>query len=495
MDHGSGAECGRRQVTQSPHWTAPGAQNDTNLERVLALLDSRRTESLAELLEFASIPSVSAQSAHAPDMQRAAEWLATRLRLCGPLTVELWPTLGHPAVYAEWLGAPGAPTILVYGHYDVQPPEPLDRWKTPPFVPTVIGERVYGRGVSDDKGPLLIAVQVADAFFAATGGLPVNVKFLFEGEEEVGSVHLPALVAAQAGRLAADFVLSADGGMWSAEIPSLTVSARGLAALEFTVRGPAKDLHSGRHGGSLQNPLHAIAELVASLHTPDGRVAVDGFYDGVTERGPAERQATARLPFSDAGYLAQTGAPEVFGEAGYSTLERQWDRPTLELNGLWGGYTAEGSKTVLPAEAHAKLTCRLVAGQEPGRIPGLIEAHLSRHLPPGVTLDVRPGEHGARAYRIPEGHVGRRVAGEVLEQVYGVAPLEVGMGGSIPVLETFQQLLGLDTVFFSFAVGDEDIHAPNEFFRLPRIAQGHQAWARYWARLAEVGKATALQHG
>ncbi|UBV44293.1 dipeptidase (plasmid) [Deinococcus taeanensis] len=457
---------------------------DAGLAQVLATLQGRSAASLNDLLAFAAIPSVSAQAAHAPDVRRAADWLAARLRQAGLAAVEQWPTAGHPAVYAEWLGAPGAPTLLVYGHYDVQPPDPEDRWRTPPFTPTVQGERVYGRGVSDDKGPLLIAVQVADAYLSALGRLPVNVKFLFEGEEEVGSAHLPALVAARRGRLQADFVLSADGGMWSAETPSLTVSARGLAALEFTVRGPAKDLHSGRHGGSLHNPLHAIAALVASLHAADGRVAVDGFYDGVSDRTPAERQAIRALPFTDAAYLEQTGAPATYGEAGYSTLERQWTRPTLELNGLWGGYAGEGSKTVLPGEAHAKITCRLVPGQDPARMPALIEAHLRRHLPPGVTLEVRAGAHGARAYELPAAHPGRRVARQVLETVYGRAPLEVGMGGSIPVLETFSELLGVDTVFFSFAVGDEDIHAPNEFFRLARLGEGQEAWARYWAALA-----------
>ena len=453
------------------------------LDAVLARLAARQTEALSELLEFASIPSVSAQSGHQPDMERAAGWLVARLRQCPGLSAEVWPTAGHAAVYAEWLGAQGAPTVLVYGHYDVQPPEPLDKWKTLPFAPQVIGDRVYGRGVSDDKGPLLIAVQAIGAYLTETGGLPVNVKLLFEGEEEVGSRHLGALVAQYADRLAADFVLSADGGMWSADTPSLTVSARGLAALEFTLRGADKDLHSGRHGGSLHNPLHAMAALVASLHTPDGRVAVGGFYDGVQDRTPAEREAVAALPFSDEAYLAQTGAPEVFGEAGYSTLERQWDRPTLELNGLWGGYTGEGSKTVIPSEAHAKVTCRLVEGQDPERVSALVAEHLHRHLPPGVTLELHPGDHGARAYRLPADHPGRKVAREVLEQVYGTPPLEVGMGGSIPVLETFQAVLGIDTVFFSFAVGDEDIHAPNEFFRIPRIAQGQEAWARYLALL------------
>ncbi|MGI8748695.1 MAG: dipeptidase, partial [Deinococcus sp.] len=354
----------------------------SSLADVYAVLEERRDASLADLIAFAGIPSVSAQSAHAPDIARAADWLAERLRRAGLGTVEQWPTPGHPAVYGEWLGAPGAPTVLVYGHYDVQPPEPLEAWRTPPFTPTVLGERVYGRGVSDDKGPLLIAVGAVDALMSARGSLPVNVKFLFEGEEEVGSAHLGALVEAQRERLRADFVLSADGGMWSAEVPSLTVSARGLAALEFTLRGPDRDLHSGRHGGALQNPLHALAELVAGLHHPGGRVAVEGFYDGVEERPAEARAATRALPFSDAGYLEGTGAPEAFGEPGFSTLERQWDRPTLELNGMWGGYSGEGSKTVLPSEAHAKITCRLVPGQDPARIEALLTAHLHAHLPP-----------------------------------------------------------------------------------------------------------------
>ena len=458
------------------------------LQDVLALLQERSAASLSELVEFAAIPSVSAQPDHRADMVRAADWLAGRLRRAGLNTVEQWPTAGHAAVYAEHLEAgKGAPTLLVYGHYDVQPPEPLDRWNTPPFTPTVVGDRIYGRGVSDDKGPLLLTVQVADAYLTATGTLPLNLKFLFEGEEEVGSAHLDALVAAHAERLGADFVLSADGGMWSAETPSLTVSARGLAALELTVRGPAKDLHSGRHGGSVHNPLHALAALIAALHDDSGRVTVPGFYDGISDLTPEQRGDLQQLPFGDAAYLTQTGAPATYGEAGYSTLERQWHRPTLEINGMWGGYTGDGSKTVLPSEAHAKITCRLVPGQEPERIVSLIQAHLQATLPPGVTLDVRASEHGARAYRLPGDHPGAVVARRVLEDLYGRPPLDVGMGGSIPVLETFQRVLGLDTVFFSFAVGDEDIHAPNEFFRVPRLSEGQQAWAQFWHALAHRG--------
>ncbi|GGO33689.1 dipeptidase [Deinococcus humi] len=458
----------------------------SGLSEVLARLDQCAATSLSELIEFASIPSVSAQPAHQADMERAAGWLMERFKRAGLQTVERWPTAGHAAVYAEYLGAgEDAPTLLVYGHYDVQPPDPLEKWHTPPFTPTVRGERIYGRGVSDDKGPLLLTVQVLDAYLSTLGRLPLNLKFLFEGEEEMGSAHLNELVAQNAGRLGADFVLSADGGMWSASVPSLTVSARGLAALELTLRGASKDLHSGRHGGSVHNPLHALASLIAGLHNESGRVTVPGFYDGVADLTPQQREGIRQLPFSDEAYLNQTGAPAVYGEVGYSTLERQWHRPTLEVNGLWGGYTGEGSKTVLPAEAHAKITCRLVPGQEPERIAQLLRTHLERRLPPGITLQIHSSDHGARAYRLPDDHPGAAVAREVLAELYGKPPLDVGMGGSIPVLETFQSVLGLDTVFFSFAVGDEDIHAPNEFFRVPRLYEGQKAWAQFWWKLGQ----------
>ncbi len=446
------------------------------LAPVLALLRERAEASLAELVEFAGIPSVSAQSAHAPDMARAAGWLAARLERAGLEDVALWPTAGHPAVYGHWLGAPEARTVLVYGHYDVQPPEPLELWETPPFTPTVVGDRLYGRGVSDDKGPLLLTVQVLGALLAAQGRLPLNVKVLFEGEEEVGSAHLGELVARRAAELRADFVISADGGMWSADFPSLTVSGRGIAAMEFSV-----------HGGALHNPLHAAAALVASLHGEDGRVAVPGFYDGVAELPAEERAALAALPHSDAAYLDQTGAPGVYGEAVYGTLERQWHRPTAEVNGLWGGYTGEGSKTVLPAEAHVKLSCRLVPGQDPEDVLDKLAAHLRARTPPGVRLELRPGDHTGRAYALAPDHPGRRAALNVLRDVYGQPALEVGMGGSIPILDTFRSVLGLETLLFSFAVGDENIHAPNEFFRIGRLYEGQEAWARLLWALGDGG--------
>ncbi|MBZ0298858.1 MAG: M20/M25/M40 family metallo-hydrolase, partial [Anaerolineae bacterium] len=288
-------------------------------------------------MAFARIPSVSTDPGYAADMQRAGEWVADQMTGAGLANVRLIPTDRHPVVYGEWMQAPGAPTILIYGHYDVQPPDPLDKWLSPPFEPEIRNGRLYGRGVSDDKGPLFVAIKAAQAFLATTGRLPINVKFMIEGEEEIGSPSLESFIRNQAPLLAADFVLSADGAMWRIDEPSITVSSRGMTGLELTLRGPGKDLHSGRHGGGVANPLHALAELIASLHTADGRVAVAGFYDSVVGVPPEERRAIMSLPFDEAAYTRAVGASELVGEPGYTTLERQWIRPTLEVNGLWGG--------------------------------------------------------------------------------------------------------------------------------------------------------------
>ncbi len=450
---------------------------------VLADLSAHHDADLAALVELVRIPSVSADSRHGDDMARAAAYLADRLRAAGPLEVAVHATARHPIVTAAWHGAPGAPTVLIYGHYDVQPPDPVERWTSPPFEPTERDGRLYARGVSDDKSPMFIPITVVAAYFRTVGRLPVNVVFLIEGEEEIGSPSLVPFVAAERERLRADLVVSADGGMWRADHPSTMVSTRGMLKLEFGLRAAAKDLHSGRHGGGLANPLHAMAELVASLHDAEGRVAVDGFYDDVQPIPDAWRASARELPFTDEAYLAEVGAPATFGEAGFSTLERQWYRPTLELNGMWGGYTGEGNKTVLPSEAHAKITCRLVADQDPADLRAKLERHLTAHLPPGVTLDVQPGVDGAGAYRLPDGHPGLVAILGTLRAVYGVEPWVVGLGGSVPICETFQRHLGMDTVFFSFAVGDEDIHAPNEFFRLHRFTEGRIAWADLLTRL------------
>ncbi len=458
------------------------------LEPVLAHLETHFDTYLLELIEFARIPSVSTDPAFKPDVARAARWVTDRLRRAGVPSVEILETPGHPVVYAEWISAPDAPTILIYGHYDVQPPDPLEKWHSPPFEPEVRLEhdehRLYARGVSDDKGPMLIPILVAEAFGAVSGEPPVNLKFLLEGEEEVGSEHLEDVVNAHAARLKADFVLSADGAMWRAGVSSLNISSRGLVGLEFTLTGPEKDLHSGRHGGGIMNPLTAMAQLISSLHDADGRVAVEGFYDTVLDLSSSELEAIRAIPFDDAAYLQGIGAPRTFGEPGHSTLERQWTRPTLELNGLWGGYQGPGGKTVIPSQAHAKITCRLVPDQQPNDILALVVKHLETHYPPSVRLEIRTDKKGAFPYAIPTDHVGLEIAREVLKTVDGRDPIEARMGGTLPIADTFKQTLGLEIVFFSFSTGDEDFHAPNEFFRLARFKKGLEAWARYWHALA-----------
>jgi len=455
-------------------------------ERVLAHLEANHDRILSELIEFAAIPSVSTDPAHAADVNAAARWVAAALASAGPFTVRTMPTAGNSVVYAEWLGAHGKPTVLVYGHYDVQPADPVEKWRSPPWTPVVREGRLYGRGVSDDKGPMLIPIRVAEAFFAETGGLPVNVKCLFEGEEEIGSPSLDAFIRDNKQLLAADVVLSADGAMWRIDEPSLTVSSRGLAGLEFTLTGASKDLHSGRHGGGVANPLQAMARLIATLHEADGHVAVAGFYDRVRDLTPAERAEIAALPFDEQTYLAQVGAPSAFGEPGYTTLERQWTRPTIEVNGMWGGYEGPGQKTVIPSEAHAKVTCRLVPDQDPADVVALVTRHLEAHVPPGTRLAISPGDHGSRPAHIAADHFALQAAGAALHAVYGVRPLIVRMGGTLPISELFVRHMGLATVFFSFSTADEDYHAPNEFFRVHRLHEGLEAWARYWEMLGEM---------
>jgi acetylornithine deacetylase/succinyl-diaminopimelate desuccinylase-like protein len=457
-----------------------------SIDAVLERLRSNGARILAELVEFAAIPSVSTDPAHAGDVAAATTWVADQLRCAGDFSVRTIATSGNPVVYGEWLGAAGALTVLVYGHYDVQPPDPLEKWHSPPFVPTVRDGRLYARGVSDDKGPMLIPIKVAEAFVAATGALPINVKFMFEGEEEIGSPSLDAFIRDHKELLAADVVISADGAMWRIDEPSLTVSSRGLCGLEVTLTAASKDLHSGRHGGAVANPLHAMAQLIATLHDANGRVAVAGFYERVHELTAAERGAIDALPFDERRYLDEVGAPATFGESGYSTLERQWTRPTLEINGMYGGYEGPGQKTVIPSEAHAKITCRLVPDQDPEEIVALVSHHLAAHVPPGVRLSITAGDHGARAAHISPEHFGLKAADAALRAVYGVQPFVVRMGGTVPISELFQRHMGLSTVFFSFSTADEDFHAPNEFFRIHRLREGLEAWAHYWQILGEA---------
>jgi acetylornithine deacetylase/succinyl-diaminopimelate desuccinylase-like protein len=443
-----------------------------------------RERVLGDLREFLRIPSISADPAHGPDMARAAGWVAGRLRSAGPIDVRIVETAGHPVVLGRWRGAPDAPTILVYGHYDVQSPDPLDAWTSPPFAPEVRDGRLYARGASDDKGPMLIPIEVARSFFATRGRPPVNLTFLFEGEEEIGSPSLEAFVTEHARELEADYALSADGAMWRIDEPSVITGSRGLVALEVEMRGSAKDLHSGRHGGAVRNPLHAIAEMIASLHDGDGRVAVEGFYDRVRPLSEADRRAIAALRFDEEAYRAEIGAPALFGEPGYTALERLWARPTLEVNGLGGGYQGEGGKTVIPAVAKAKISCRLVPDQRPDEIASLVARHLEERCPADVEALVRVRPGGAGAYRLAADHPGLLAARGALRRLYRQEPLSVLIGGTLPVSEILSRVLGIDTVYFSFSTADEDFHAPDEFFRVSRLWDGLEAWADLWLTAA-----------
>jgi acetylornithine deacetylase/succinyl-diaminopimelate desuccinylase-like protein len=449
-------------------------------------LQNKQNTIVEDLKDFVRIPSVSTDPAYHEGVVRAADFVVGQLKHAGLADARVWPTEGHPVVTAAWRGAPGKPTVLVYGHFDVQPPDPLDAWKSKPFEPELRDNRLYARGASDDKGPMLIPIKVAEAFFACDGALPVNMVFLFEGEEEVSSAHLEAFVEAHKEYLAADFVLSADGAQWRSDLPSVIIGSRGICALEITVRGAAKDLHSGRHGGSVANPIQALARLLASLHDETGRVAVPGFYDAVVELPRRELDAIAELPWSEADYLASIGASVGAGETGYSLLQRNWVRPTLEFNGISGGYAGPGKKTVIPASAHAKITCRLVANQDPAVVASRIAEFVAASRPPGVAIEVKIEPGGAFPYALPSDHPGLALAETVLAEVTGQAPIRVRMGATIPIGGIFKQVLGLDTIFFSFATSDEDYHAPNEFFRLSSLKAGLKAWAIYLQRLGST---------
>jgi acetylornithine deacetylase/succinyl-diaminopimelate desuccinylase-like protein len=427
---------------------------------------------LAALEELVAIPSVSSDPARREDVGRAADWLARRLK---DLNGRVVPTAGHPLVLGEWLGADGAPTVLVYAHYDVQPVGNAGAWRTPPFEPVVRDERMYGRGTSDDKGPMLAALGAIERILDERGSLPVNVRILLEGEEEIGSPSLEPALLAHRGELAADVAISADGAMWSAEQPSLNVAARGMLAVEVAVRGPSADLHSGRHGGAVLNPLQALSEILASLHRPDGSIAVDGFMDDVADLTADDRFEIGAMPFDEDAYRAEVGVPELHGESAYTPLERMTARPTLEVSQIVGG----GRYTVIPAVARAYLTCRLVPEQDPARIAAAIARHVLRRCPEGVTASVEEVPGGIPAYAMSPDHPALAAAEEALHAVYpGRRVLRTRAGGTLPAAVLLRRALGLDTLLFSFSSSDEGFHGPNEFFRLSRLREGTDAWAR-----------------
>lgn len=449
-------------------------------------LEENQDRYLEELLAFLRIPSVSSLKEHKEDVQKAAGWVATRMRAAGIENVQILPTGGHPVVYGDWLHAANKPTILIYGHFDTQPVDPLDLWSQPPFEPVVKEDRVYARGSSDDKGNMLAPILAVEAMLNSVGRLPVNVKCFFEGQEEIGSPQLPEFISANRERLACDLIFSADGGQWDENQPALMIGLRGLCNLQIDVQAAKSDTHSGTFGGTIMNPIHALVQLLDSMHTRDGKVAVDGFYDTVRTLTETEKAQIADIPYDESAYQAELGVEQLFGEPGYSTYERAWIRPTLEVNGIWGGFQDEGVKTVLPSTAHAKISCRLVQDQNPATILKLIGIHIDNHLPPGVKVKVVPNPSTAEPYLIPYDHPGNQAAVEVHKGLYGKQAYYARMGGSIPVCGLFLKELGAYTVNFAFGLQDENIHGPDEFLRLKSFERGQLAYGMLLEQLSHV---------
>lgn len=455
----------------------------SDLDKYLEQNDSRI---LGELFEFLRIPSVSARSEHNGDTARAAEWLKQSLEKIG-MTASIHPTRGHPIVIGEWREAEGAPTVLVYGHYDVQPAEPLDLWTSPPFEPTVRDGKIYARGSVDDKGQLFLHVKALEAHLATRKRLPLNIVLIAEGEEEVGSANLEQFVDAHQDMLKADVAVISDSSMFAPGQPSILSSLRGLAYFQIDVQGPKCDLHSGSYGGAVVNPATALARIIATFHDSNGHIAIDGFYDKVREWEPEIREQMKQLPFNEEGFLEEVGAPALDGEKGYTILERVWTRPTCEVNGILSGYTGEGAKTVLPAKAMAKVSCRLVPDQDPAEIEKLMDAHIKKVSPPGVTVTVQH-LHGGRPWKAKLDGPIFDAARRALSKAFEREPVIVGEGGSIPVVGDFQRILGTPVLLVGFGLPGENAHAPDEWMSTDNFRKGMIAMAALWDEYGRNGK-------
>src|SRR6478736_2143348 len=441
-----------------------------------AHLDTTKDARLESYKDFLRIPSISAIPAHADDCRAAARWLGDALTAAGLENVDVAETGGHPVVYADWLHAPDAPTVIVYGHYDVQPVDPLELWTSTPFEPIVVGDRLLARGAADDKGQIHAHVMAAAGLLATRGAMPINVRYVFEGEEESSSVHLDAWLEANRDRLTADVAVISDSGFFEGNIPAITLSLRGIMYAQIDVVGTDVDLHSGGYGGVVQNPANALAQIIAGLKGPDGRIRIPGFYDDVAALPDEDRAALAALPFDEDEYLARLGLPTLVGETGYTTLERRAIRPTLDVNGIWGGFMGEGSKTIIPAHAHAKVSCRLVPDQDPGKIFEAFQAYVAEIAPPGVTTNVQY-IGGGRPSLTAVDHPATQAVARALEATFGRAPLYVREGGSIPICSGFDTVLGL-------VQPDSHAHAPNEWMSLDNLETGIRAIARAWDEMA-----------
>jgi acetylornithine deacetylase/succinyl-diaminopimelate desuccinylase-like protein len=439
---------------------------------------------LNELLEMLRIPSVSANSEHKGDMKKCAEMVKQRLLEAGASKAEVFPTDGHPVVYAEKIIDPSKPTVLVYGHYDVQPPDPLELWNSGPFDPVIKDGKIFARGSADDKGQFYMHVKALE-ILTKTNSQPTNIKFLIEGEEEVGSPNLGKFVAAHKDLLACDVILISDSAMLSMENPSMDIGVRGLAYIQVEVTGANRDLHSGVYGGAVANPITALAKMIASCHDENNHITIPGFYDDVVEATPEERKLMAQAPFDEEEYKKELGVKELWGEKGFTTNERTGIRPTLELNGIWGGYTGEGSKTVLPAKAYAKISARLVPNQSSEKITKLLLEHFKKIAPPGVTVETFE-LHGGEPYMTPIDSKAYQAAAKAIETTFSKKPIPVRGGGSIPICSILEKELGVKIVFMGFGLDSDNLHSPNEKFDLVNFYKGIETIPYFHKYFAEM---------
>ena len=456
----------------------------TAIQPTIDYIRAHQQQAEQGVIELCSIPSISTLPEHQPDMERAAAWVADRMRAVGMDEVRVLPTGGHPVVYGEHLGVNDQPTILVYGHYDVQPADPIDEWESAPFDPTRRRDHLHARGASDMKGQIAAILAALEAWSRVGDKMPVNIKMMIEGEEEVGSPNLTDFIQKHGELLAADFCMNADSGIGLSENPSIVYGLRGLAYFELWVHGPQSDLHSGMFGGAVHNPAIVLCELIAGMHGADGRITLPGFYDNVQPLSNDERESFAKLPYDENSLLRNAAnPPELFGEDGFSTLERIGGRPALDVNGLYSGFIGDGSKTVLPAKAMVKLSMRLVPDQDPVEIARILRAYLNEHAPKTVNWELNELAH-ANPVVVNRDFIGVRAAVTAIESVFGVPPTFMRMGGTVPAVSMFRDLLGIDTVNLGFALDDAGIHGPNEKMHLPTFHRGIEAYAHFFGNLS-----------
>lgn len=454
------------------------------MKEVINYIDANRERYIGELKDFLKIPSISTLEDHKPDMQAAAQFVADKLKDAGLNNIEIFQTEGHPLVYGEWLGAPGKPTVLVYGHYDVQPVDPIELWSSAPFEPTIIGDNIFARGATDDKGQVYMHIKSVEAYFKTHGRLPLNVKFLIEGEEEIGSTSLSKFLKTNTELLKCDSVLISDTALFAPGVPTITYGLRGLCYMEIEITGPSRDLHSGTFGGGVPNPINVLAKMINQLIDKDGKIKIPGFYDDVLKLSKKERENFKALKFSEKEWGKSIGLKHLSGEKGYTTLERIWARPTLDCNGIWGGFTGQGAKTVIPSKASAKISMRLVPHQDPKKIEKLFTKYVKKIAPKGVEVKVM-GLHGGYPVITPLEDKATIAGAKAMQLAFGKKTVFMKEGGSIPIVVEFANALNAAPVLMGLGLNSENLHSPDEHFNLTHFQLGIKSSAYFLDEFAK----------